>query len=63
LYTQLGVQRSVRGHAESSDEGKRRAFALIRQAIGYRMLQWLAQPLKSLDRTALQAALVEIRRS
>jgi arsenate reductase len=50
-------------NAEGGDEGKRRAFELTRQAIGYRMLQLLALPLKSMDRTALQAALVEIARS
>src|SRR5512146_500217 len=44
-------------HAEGGDEGKRRAFELTRQAIGYRMLQLLALPLETLDRTALQAAL------
>lgn len=47
-------------NAEGGDEGKRRAFELTRQAIGYRMLQLLALPLKTMDRTALQAALVEI---
>ena len=45
------------------DEGKRRAFELTRQAIGYRMLQLLALPLETMDRTALQAALAEIGRS
>jgi arsenate reductase len=49
--------------AEGGDNGKRRAFELTRQAIGYRMLQLLALPLKMMDRTALQAALVEIGRS
>ena len=50
-------------NAEGGDDGKRRAFELTRQAIGYRMLQLLALPLKTMDRTALQAALVEIGRS
>ncbi|WP_128002827.1 arsenate reductase ArsC [Piscinibacter defluvii] len=50
-------------NAEGGDEGKRRAFELTRQAIGYRMLQLLALPLQAMDRTALQAALVEIGRS
>ena len=50
-------------NAECGDDGKRRAFELTRQAIGYRMLQLLALPLKAMDRTALQAALVEIGRS
>ena len=50
-------------NAEGGDEGKRRAFELTRQAIGYRMLQLLALPLETMDRAALQAALVEIGRS
>jgi arsenate reductase len=47
-------------NAEGGDEGKRRAFELTRQAIGYRMLQLLALPLETMDRPALQAALAEI---
>ena len=47
-------------NAEGGDDGKRRAFELTRQAIGYRMLQLLALPLETLDRAALRAALVEI---
>jgi arsenate reductase (thioredoxin) len=50
-------------NAEGGDEGRRRAFELTRQAIGYRMLQLLALPLESLGREALQSALVEIGRS
>ncbi|MDP2005497.1 MAG: arsenate reductase ArsC [Rubrivivax sp.] len=50
-------------HAEGGDEGKRRAFELTRQAIGYRMLQLLALPLATLDRSALRAALEDIARS
>lgn len=50
-------------NAEGGDEARRRAFELTRQAIGYRMLQLLALPLETLDRQALQAALVEIGRS
>jgi arsenate reductase len=50
-------------NAEGGDEGKRRAFELTRQAIGYRMLQLLALPLASMSREALQAALDEIARS
>lgn len=50
-------------NAEGGDEGKRRAFELTRQAIGYRMLQLLSLPLEQLDRAALQAALTEIGRS
>ena len=50
-------------NAEGGDEGRRRAFELTRQAIGYRMLQLLALPLASLDRSGLQAALQQIARS
>jgi arsenate reductase (thioredoxin) len=50
-------------NAEGGDSGKRRAFELTRQAIGYRMLQLLALPLQTVDRAALQSALVEIGRS
>ncbi|MBX3605591.1 MAG: arsenate reductase ArsC [Piscinibacter sp.] len=50
-------------HAEGGDDGKRRAFELTRQAIGYRMLQLLALPLETMDRAALQQALTEIGRS
>lgn len=46
-----------------SDDDRRRAFELTRQAIGYRMLQLLALPLDTMDRDALQAALVDIGRS
>jgi arsenate reductase (thioredoxin) len=50
-------------NAEGGEEGKRRAFELTRQAIGYRMLQLLALPLENMDRKALQAALAEIGKS
>jgi arsenate reductase len=50
-------------NAEGGDEGKRRAFELTRQALGYRMLQLLQLPLDTLDRGALQQALVDIGRS
>jgi arsenate reductase len=50
-------------NAEGGEEGKRRAFELTRQAIGYRVLQVLALPLDTMDRAALQAALVDIGRS
>ena len=50
-------------NADGGEDGKRRAFELTRQAIGYRMLQLLALPLDTMDRSALQAALVEIGRS
>jgi len=50
-------------NAEGGDEGRRRAFELTRQAIGYRVLQLLALRLETMDRGALQAALIAIGRS
>jgi arsenate reductase len=53
-------------NAEGGEEGKRRAFELTRQALGYRMLQLLALPaevLESADPATLHAALIEIGRS
>ncbi len=50
-------------NAEGGDEGKRCAFELTRQAIGYRMLQLLALPLGELSQDALLAALNDIARS
>ncbi len=50
-------------NAEGGAEGKRRAFGLTRQAIGYKMLQLLALPLESMPRDALQQALLEIAKS
>lgn len=50
-------------NAEGGDEGKRRAFELTRQAIGYRMLQLLDLPLQTLPRDELLAALQTIARS
>ena len=50
-------------NAEGGDEGKRRAFELTRQAIGYKMLQLLALPLDAMPHDALQAALDDIARS
>ena len=50
-------------NAQGGEAGKRQAFELTRQAIGYRMLQLLALPLHTLDRSALQAALLEIGRN
>lgn len=47
-------------NAEGGDAGKRRAFELTRQAIGYRMLQLLQLPLAELDRHVLQSALEAI---
>ena len=49
--------------AEGGDAGKRRAFELTRQAIGYRMLQLLALPLETMSGGDLQAALAEIGRN
>jgi arsenate reductase len=49
--------------AEGGDDGKRRAFELTRQAIGYRMLQLLALPLGEMDRAQREAALAAIARS
>ncbi len=50
-------------NAEGGEEGRRRAFELTRQAIGYRMLQLLQLPLAELDRGALLAELQAIARS
>jgi len=50
-------------NAEGGDEGKRRAFELTRQAIGFKMLQLLALPLATMSRDDLQAALERIARS
>ncbi|HEY1131617.1 MAG TPA: arsenate reductase ArsC [Roseateles sp.] len=50
-------------NAEGGDEGKRRAFELTRQAIGYRMLQLLQLPLEDLSKAELQQALADICRS
>jgi arsenate reductase (thioredoxin) len=50
-------------NAAGGDDGKRRAFELTRQALGYRLLQLLALPLESMDRAALIDALVAIGRN
>ncbi|WP_374590923.1 arsenate reductase ArsC [Aquabacterium sp.] len=50
-------------NAEGGDEGKRRAFELTRQAIGYKMLQLLALPLGSMSKADLQSALQAIAKS
>ena len=47
-------------NAEGGEEGRRRAFELTRQAIGYRMLQLLALPLEAMDKAGLQQALEEM---
>jgi arsenate reductase len=49
-------------NAEGGDEGRRRAFELTRQAIGYRMLQLLQLPLDTMGRAELERALAEIAR-
>jgi arsenate reductase len=50
-------------NAEGGDEGKRRAFELTRQAIGYKLLQLLALPLATMSKDQLAAALQEIARA
>lgn len=50
-------------NAEGGDEGKRRAFELTRQAIGYRMLQLVQLPLESMERASLEHELLRIGRS
>lgn len=47
-------------NALGGDEGKRVAFELTRQAIGYRMLQLLALPLETIRTAELQQALAAI---
>jgi arsenate reductase len=47
-------------NAPGGDEGRRQAFELTRQAIGYRMLQLLQLPLEQLSDAELQNALTEI---
>jgi arsenate reductase len=50
-------------NAAGGDDGKRRAFELTRQAIGYRMLQLVQLPFETMDRDALQQALARIAAS
>lgn len=50
-------------NATGGDEGKRQAFELTRQAIGYRMLQLLALPLDRLNDAELQHALNGVLKS
>lgn len=47
-------------NAPGGDDGKRLAFELTRQAIGYRMLQLLQLPLGTLSNAQLQSALMDI---
>ncbi|MDH4061712.1 MAG: arsenate reductase ArsC [Aquincola sp.] len=49
--------------ADGGDEGRRRAFELTRQALGYRMLQLLALPIETMDLSSLRGALQAIGRS
>jgi arsenate reductase len=50
-------------NAPGGDDGKRLAFELTRQAIGYRMLQLLALPLETMGDAELQRALQAISSS
>jgi arsenate reductase len=50
-------------NAEGGDAGRRRAFELTRQAIGYRMLQLLALPLATMNPKDLQDSLAGIGRN
>jgi arsenate reductase (thioredoxin) len=50
-------------NASGGDEGKRQAFELTRQAIGYRMLQLLSLPLETMHPTDLKNALLAIGKS
>ncbi len=50
-------------NAPGGDEGKRAAFELTREAIGYRMLQLLQLPITTLSNADLQAALNAIAKS
>jgi arsenate reductase len=50
-------------NAEGGDAGKRRAFELTRQAIGYRMLQLLQLPLETMSKADLHSELVAIGQS
>lgn len=50
-------------NAEGGGEGRRGAFELTRQAIGFRLLQLLALPLDAMGRDAVHDALVAIGRS
>ena len=47
-------------NAAGGDEGKRTAFELTREAIGFRMLQLLLLPIETLDNVTLQKSLDQI---
>jgi arsenate reductase len=49
--------------APGDDDARRRAFALTREAIGYRMLQLLALPLAAMSDADLKTALARIATS
>ncbi len=51
---------NAEGGGAGGDEGRRRAFELTRQAIGYRMLQLLQLPLETMGRADLQSELIAI---
>ena len=50
-------------NAVGGDDGKRLAFELTRQAIGYRMLQLLQLPLETMSNAEMQQALVAITKN
>lgn len=50
-------------NAPGGEEGKRQAFELTRQAIGYRMLQLLQLPIESMSNAELQGALDQIAKA
>ncbi len=50
-------------NAAGGDAGKRLAFELTREALGYRMLQLLALPLDRMGNAELEAALVAVSRN
>jgi arsenate reductase len=50
-------------NAQGGDGGKRSAFELTRQALGYRLLQLLALPFETMDTAARRNALLAIARS
>jgi hypothetical protein len=57
------VQSAGQGDWALMSKPKRRAFERTRQAIGFQMLQLLALPLATVDKTALQMALADIAES
>ena len=49
--------------SNAPEDGKKAAFELTRQAIGYRMLQLLALPIETMSNPELQAALLDAYKS